>query len=133
MSQEDVDALRRALDAWNRGDLAGWLAAADPEVEWVPAGPAAVERTVYRGHEEMAIGWRSLRETWMEFRFVESEVRDLGGFVLWLGHAHARGIASRLELDQEWAIVCELAGAKIIRIRSYLTWRDALEAVGSEG
>lgn len=132
MSQENVEIVRRTLDGWNRGDLAAWLRDAAPDVEWTPAGPAAVERAVHRGHEEMAAGWRSLREAWREFQFEESETRDLDGSVLWLGHAHAKGNASDVELHQEWAIVCDLAAAKISRIRSYLTWREALEAVGLE-
>jgi len=52
--------------------------------------------------------------------------------VLWLGCAHAKGNASDVELHQEWAIVCDLADMKISKIRSYLTWRDALKAVGLE-
>jgi ketosteroid isomerase-like protein len=132
MSQENVEIVRRTLDGWNRGDVAAWLRDAAPAIEWTPAGPAAVERAVYRGHEGMATGWVSLREAWREFQFVVSEARDLGETVLWLGHAHAKGNASDVELHQEWAIVCDLAAARIGKIRSYLTWREALEAVGLE-
>jgi ketosteroid isomerase-like protein len=130
VSQQNVEIVRRTLDGWNRGDLSAWLRDAAPDIEWTPAGPAAVERAVHSGHEAMTAGWQSLREAWREFRFDESEVRDLGESVLWLGHAHAKGNASDLELHQEWAIVCRLADAKIKTIRSYLTWREALRAVG---
>jgi ketosteroid isomerase-like protein len=34
MSQENVEVVKTAFEAWNRGDLDGWLAEADPEIEW---------------------------------------------------------------------------------------------------
>ena len=36
MSQENVDAAQKALDAFNRRDKAAWLVLNDPEVEVVP-------------------------------------------------------------------------------------------------
>jgi ketosteroid isomerase-like protein len=47
MSQENVELLRRGIEAWNRRELDVWLDLGTPDVEWMPAGPAAVERTVY--------------------------------------------------------------------------------------
>ena len=35
MSQENVEIVKAAFEAWNRGDLDGWLAEADPEIEWL--------------------------------------------------------------------------------------------------
>jgi hypothetical protein len=37
MSQENVDAFQRAIDAYNRGDAEAMLEIHDPEVEWHPA------------------------------------------------------------------------------------------------
>jgi ketosteroid isomerase-like protein len=39
MSQENVETVRHLTDAWNRGDLDGWLAGFAPEAELhTPAG-----------------------------------------------------------------------------------------------
>ena len=73
----------------------------------------AVERTVYRGHEEVATGFAAVWETWEEFRFQESEVRDLGDSVLWLGRVKMKGGASHVELDQEFAIHAVLRDGKV--------------------
>ncbi len=43
MSQENVELLRRGVEAWNRRELDVWLDLGTPDVEWMPAGPAAVE------------------------------------------------------------------------------------------
>jgi ketosteroid isomerase-like protein len=49
MSQENVELIRRACDAFNRGDYEGWLAALDPEVElderYVRRTPPFIEDT----------------------------------------------------------------------------------------
>ena len=51
MSQENVEIVRRLVDAWNRQDLEGILALIDPEAEYVNA-PNAVEPGTRRGHDE---------------------------------------------------------------------------------
>ena len=37
MSQENVETVRRAYEAWNADDLDAFLAELDPEVEWHPS------------------------------------------------------------------------------------------------
>ena len=77
MSQENVEIVRKLVEAWNEhheslaaSDLAG-------DIEWAPAGPAAVDRVIYRGREECARWFCPVWQTWDEFRFQETEVRDL--------------------------------------------------------
>jgi ketosteroid isomerase-like protein len=50
MSQENVDVVRRVIDAWNRRDIEGILAVTDPEALYVNAS-TAVEPGTRRGHE----------------------------------------------------------------------------------
>jgi hypothetical protein len=38
MSQENVEVIRRAAAAFERGDLEGMLRYHDPEIEWVTTG-----------------------------------------------------------------------------------------------
>ena len=57
MPESNVEVVRVLIDAWNARDeelAAGYLT---PDIEWAPAGPAAVERVVYRGPEECARGF----------------------------------------------------------------------------
>jgi ketosteroid isomerase-like protein len=130
MSQENVEIFRRVVEAWNRrdGELAVGQMAAD--VEWAPAGPAAVERTVYRGHAECLRGFAAVWETWETFCFQESEVRDLGDSVLWLGRVQMRGRTSRIELDQEFAHHATLVDGLVVRADAFSSWREALAAAG---
>jgi ketosteroid isomerase-like protein len=63
MSTANVETVRKGIEAWNRRDADLWLTYAAPEIEWTPAGPAAVERTIYRGYAEVASGFESVWQT----------------------------------------------------------------------
>ena len=130
MSQENSDLLRKGIDAWNRREVDLWLDYAAPEIEWLPAGPAAVERAVYRGHDEVRSGITAAWQTWDVFEFREAEVHDLGDSALWLGRVKMRGSASGLELDQEFAIHSVVRDGKFILIHTFLSWREGLKGVG---
>jgi ketosteroid isomerase-like protein len=130
MSQENVAVVRKGIEAWNQHDADLWLSYAVPDVEWMPAGPAAVERSVYRGRDEVAQGFAAVWQTWDVFEFEESQVRDLGDEVLWLGRVRMRGAASQVDLDQEFAIHSRLRSGKVVSFRAFLAWGEALESVG---
>jgi ketosteroid isomerase-like protein len=130
MSQENVEIVRKVIEAWNQHDADLWLSYASPEIEWMPAGPAAVEGAVYRGRDEVASGIAAVWETWDVFDFRDGELRDLGDSVLWLGRVKMRGSASGIELDQEFAIHSVAQDGKLTRVQTFLTWRAALDAVG---
>ncbi len=130
MSRENVELVRAAIDAFNRRDLAGLSESFDAEIEWAPGRPAAVERAVYRGREDVSDGFASNWEAWDLFRVEESEVRDLGDGAMWLRRARLRGGASQVELDQEFAIHFLVRGGKIVRAHGFLGWQEALEAAG---
>jgi len=130
MSSHSVEVVRRGNEAFNHQDADLWLTYAAPQIEWIPAGPAAIERSVYRGRDQVADGLASLWQTWNLFRLEEGEVRDLGDSVLWLGSAKLRGSASHIDLDQEFAIHFLVRDGKFVRVHAFLTWTEALEAVG---
>ena len=130
MSQENVEVARQVVQAFNRRDLAAMNRRFDPEIEWTPGGPAAVERELYRGREEVSDGFTETWKAWEVFRLEEGEVRDLDESILWLGRTQLKGGASRVELDEEFAILFALADAKIVRMRGFVGWQLALEAAG---
>jgi ketosteroid isomerase-like protein len=130
MSQTGVELARQLIRAFNRRDLAAMTKTFDPRIEWMPGGPAAVERSVYRGRDQVADGFAATWETWELFRLEEHDVRDLGDSILWLGRARMRGGASHVELDQEFAVRLLVDRGKIARINGYVAWQEALEAAG---
>ena len=130
MSQESVDVVRRVHEAFSVRDADLLSSYIGDDMEWEPAGPAAVEGSVYRGRVDVLAAMTALWETWEVFRFVETEVRDLGDSVLWLGRVHMKGGTSHIELDQEFANHVEVSHGKLVRAKAFLAWREALAAVG---
>ena len=63
MSQENVDTLRQALDAFNRRDKAAWLAACHPDAENVPPRQWP-ESAPIRGAEAIWAFYVEAVETW---------------------------------------------------------------------
>lgn len=131
MPEENVPLVRQFVQSFNRRDLAAMSQRFDPEIEWTPGGPAAVERAVYQGRDEVSDGFAATWETWDVFHLQEREVRDLGDSLVWLGRARLRGgDASHVEVDQEFAIHFLVHGGKIVRFRGFREWQEALEAAG---
>jgi hypothetical protein len=131
MSQETVEIARQGIEAWNRHDFELGARHLAPDVEWLPASPAAVERSVYRGLDEVARGFNAIWETWDVFEFEEREIRDLGDSVLWLGIVHMRGSTSQIALDQEFANHVVFSGDKVVRVEGFRSWQEAIDAVGA--
>ena len=128
MSDENEEVVRQVVGAFNRRDLAAMTQWFAPEVEWEPGGPAAVERPLYRGRDEVASAFAATWETWEVFHVEESEVRALGDSVVWLGSARLRGDASHVDFDQPFAVHFLVRGGKVLRFRGFVTWQAALEA-----
>jgi ketosteroid isomerase-like protein len=130
MSQENVELVRKSIEAWNQRDRETLMSYTTSDVEWEAGGPAAVEQPIYAGRDELARGTEALWETWEEFRLQETEVRDLGDSVLWMGRMKLKGGASHVELDQEFAIRFSVRGGEIARGKAFLSWQEALDDDG---
>src|SRR5438093_11610738 len=135
MSQENVEAFKRGLEAGNRGDVETLLEELDPEVEWHSALHAMLggEQTVFRGHDGVREMIRDLNEAFGEFHFEVSEIQDLGDRLVAIGRVRARGETSGAETETPLAMVSEVRNGKTISIRAYLDPKEALEAAGLPG
>jgi len=132
MSEENVEAFKRALEAIDRRDVEALLAELDPEVEWHSAILMGLggQRTVYRGHEGIREFLRDMSETLSKFEAEYSEIRDLGDRLVAIGRLRACGTASGVEIDSPFGSVVDLKNGKGIRVRTFLDHNEALEAAG---
>jgi len=131
MSQENIKAVRRSIDGWNRGDIDAWTESAHPDVEWSSAVARHVEgaQTVWRGREEVRRFWDEWHSLW-DVSIEISDFRDLGDTVVALGRMHIRGKGSGVDLQQAVGYVIEFDGGLIRRMSAYMDTKEALEAVG---
>jgi ketosteroid isomerase-like protein len=130
MSQENVEAFRRGLEAGNRGDIDGLLEALDPQIEWHSALHAflAGETTVYRGHDGVREMLGDLYEAFDEIHVEISDVHDFGDRVVAIGRTRAHGGASGADVETPIAYLTEFRDGRAISIRGYFDAREALDA-----
>jgi ketosteroid isomerase-like protein len=134
MSQENVEIVKRVMDAHDRRDLDDFDELTTPDFEWFPAMAASLGIDVYRGREGIEDYCRDSSEAWADLRDVRSasEFRALGDSVLVLSRFAGRGRGSGVEVDAPLGIVFDLRGCKISRIRAFLDHDEALRAAGLE-
>jgi ketosteroid isomerase-like protein len=130
MSRENVEVVQRSFGAFRDRQFDLAVEEWDPHGEWRPAMAGAIEDKVYRGHEALRRYSDDLFESFSELRISEVEFRDLGDRVLVLYRMSVRGHDSGVPVDQPGGIVYELSNGKIVSARSYLSHKQALEAVG---
>ena len=131
MSQENVETIRRMLDAWSAGRFDEALSYYDPEVVWeqqvVPEG------WVTHGTYEMQRALRAWLGTWSEYSATFEEYLDAGDQVIVVGTERGRAKASGIEVEQPSITVYTLRDQKIAYAKSYKTREAAVEAVGEPG
>jgi ketosteroid isomerase-like protein len=132
MSQENVDAFRRALEAYNRRDIGAFLQAFDPMVEIHPLTLAmfGTEGTVYRSHEGIRQFIREVDEVLPGIQVEPLEIRDLGERIVASGRLHARGRASGAEVESPIGWLVEFREGRVIRMTDYLDPKEARQAAG---
>ena len=123
MSQENVEQLKRGVDAWNRDDFDVWIEHFDPDVEWF----ALME--MFRGHAGAREAWESFKgDMSLAIRF--DEFRDLGESVLALGRMDGTGHTTGLSVGREFATLFTYRDAKIVEVRDFGSHAEGIEAAG---
>ena len=132
MSQENVEVFKRAIDAYNRGDIDAFLEGLDPEVELHGALQTMFggEATLYRGHEGVRQWVRDIDEALADIHLELPEIRDLGDRTVAIGRLRARGKASGAETESPFGCVTEWKNGQATRVLSFLDPKEALEAAG---
>jgi ketosteroid isomerase-like protein len=130
MSQENVERLRAAIDAYNREGPEAIIAFLDPDVEWV-ADRSDLGRVTYRGRDGVRKAFAEQFEGLDRLGFEIDELIDRGDQIVALGQLHGRGRSTGIEGQSPLAIVFTVGGdGKIIRYESFRNAQEALEAVG---
>jgi ketosteroid isomerase-like protein len=133
MSQENVEIVRQANAAFNRGDYNGYADSLHPEIEFRDHAHAADASETLRGRQAL----RSLLSEWQEsfddFRAEISEYIDAGDHVVCVTRWTGRGKASDAAVDVSQVDVYELRQGKIVRATlAYPDKATALEAAAAD-
>ena len=130
MSQENVEIVRKGFEAANRGDIEGALTYLDPDFELRSAIIGGAEGNVFRGHDGFRRWYAESMESFEELTTELTDYRDLGDRIVALGHIHARGRGSGLDVDSPTGWVFTVRRGKVVSAEGFLNPADALEAAG---
>ena len=131
MSQENVEIVRQAVEAFNREDADAFVALAGLNVEWEDAiFWSGVTRT-YRGRQELREWFNQVLEPWESLHVEVEEITEAANdgvfYCLFLtGRGKGSGVDTELRV---WAVNW-FADGKVSRRRVFRERDEALEAAG---
>ena len=134
MSQENVEAVRRFIEALPRAQASGdWqpvFAEVDPEVE-IRDLDISLDTERFHGQDSVRKWIGVWMESWQSWSLEDVQVRPLGeDRAIGLFLVRAKGKGSGIELSRRDALICTLRGGKIEKGTYYNDQQQALEAAG---
>jgi ketosteroid isomerase-like protein len=131
MSQENVELVRRAVEAYNAGPEAH-LAFMAEDIEVRPDASVFPEAKPFRGRDEFGRFLAEIDEGWEggDKLGVIRELFAVGDRVVARADWGGRGRASGIDLRSSLSAVFDIRDGQIIRIEFYFDHAKALEAAG---
>jgi len=129
MSTENVEFVKRAIDAYNRRDFNAMRGMNNPDVQLDWSASRGLEAGVYEGPDEVLAFYRGFLEMFDEVEIVPDRFIDVGDSVVVPNTALLRG-RDGIETTARSAFVFEIRNGLIARIRLYQETQEALDAVG---
>jgi ketosteroid isomerase-like protein len=130
MSEENVETMRRATDAYNRRDLDGALEnwASGAVLDW--SNSLGFDAGVFRGHGEIRAFWQRLLVAFDEVRLEIVEPVEIGDDMLVVENvAYLRG-RDGIEVQARSAWLITYRDGEVTSFTPYQTRQEALEAAG---
>jgi ketosteroid isomerase-like protein len=125
MPKENAEIVRKAVEAYVRGDLDTALTNADPGIVWNP-----VEEAASQGQAAIRANVERWETDFEDFEASPEEYIDARDQVLATIHWSGRGRGSGLEVDIRTYLVFTLSEGKLIRMDEFTDRSEALEAAG---
>jgi ketosteroid isomerase-like protein len=130
MSQENVEVLRRFIDASSRRDLSVALSCCDPDIE-LAFGRVLIGTPTYRGHRGIERWFRDMTAAWEE---LQGEVVDVVAVdrneVVVVTEGSGRGKTTGAPFATHSAVHAVFSHGKLVRGEAFATKDEALEAAG---
>jgi uncharacterized protein len=129
--REDVELVRSAFDAWNRGDIDEFIELAAENIAWLEVSGRPEGGSSERfGRERLRRSLESLFEAWESYHIEVERIVKSGDRIVAIVREVAKGRSSGLEIDGRWGYLVTVKDGLIIRIEAY---RDATQALLTAG
>jgi ketosteroid isomerase-like protein len=129
MSEENVEAVRRAYELVRQGNVAGLLHIIGPGFE-LHENVLAPEAGVYHGGEGLKKWMEATLEAFIDFRFEPERFVERGDWVFVPVHAFGRGRGSGAPFAARYVTAFKFEAGKAVFAGSYDDLAAALEAAG---
>src|SRR5436190_5158779 len=129
MSQENVELVRAAFDAYFRGDMEAVLGLMDPEIV-VMQPPEVPDGTTLHGHAGVMEAIAAWPEQWDDYQLEIVQIVDAGDHVAVRTHQRGRGKGSGVEVEDKIWFVAGFRNGRIADWRMFGAESEALEAAG---
>lgn len=132
MSEQNVNTLRRGLEAFNSEDIERILTFVDPEFEAVVPSELSAEPDSYLGHDGIRRYFQTFQDVMDEIRFEPERFWDVGELVVADVRVTAKGKKTAIAVEQRTAQVWKIRHGKAIAVRAYASLPQALASAGLE-
>jgi ketosteroid isomerase-like protein len=133
MSEENVEIVREAFEAFLGGDQEKTAQLVDPAVEFHGTVGGLQEGQIAHGQSQIDQQFEDVDlEAWEERRLEAEEFINAGDNVVVLLHEYRRGRGSGVELEAKTAVLVAVSGGRVVRIQGYMDRDAALEAAGMQ-
>ncbi len=129
MADEDMEVVRRAYEAYSKGDLAAAGSAYSEDTVW-DVSRFRPDEGVHRGLDELAKHIGSWRATWKDHSFWLERVVDAGDVVVTVIRESGRGRSSGAPVTVRYGQVITVSDGKIVETVVYRDPEDAFDAAG---
>jgi ketosteroid isomerase-like protein len=130
MSKENVEIVRRCIDALNRRDIEALFELSDPDVE-VDLSRNIFNPGVYVGREGVERWRAAVDEIWRELQAAPGDLIDAGEDVIAGMRMFGKGRGSGVEVEMTLFSVWSLHHGKVVKVAGgYRDLAQALAAVG---
>ena len=128
MSEENVELMRQAVEAWNRGDLDGWARDFADDVAWYPLAENPENAPVH-GKEAVLDFVRDWIEPWEEYTVEAHRIIDAGDYVVMSSRQIGRD-ETGTEVTIEQHATSLVRDGKVVEMKWFLDEGSALKAAG---
>jgi ketosteroid isomerase-like protein len=131
MSQENVEIVNQAIDAYNGRDLDTLRMLSDPDVELDWSASHGFVAGVYRGFDEFERFMTEYFDAFEEATIEPDRFIDVGECVVVPNAVHMRG-RDGIEVSARSTVVYTVCDGRVTHLRLYQQTTEALKAVGLE-
>ena len=131
--QSHRDLVEASTEAWNTGNLEGWLETLDPAIEFLGSGAFPGLRSAYEGHDGLTAFWHALHEPWETLRFDLQRFAEGDDWTVGEFRFRAKGASSGAQVDMLFCNASRIRNGRFVEISARQSFDEAVKALEEEG